>query len=81
MVNEAIKKLVKYGLDTGLIQEEDRIYATNQILDVLKLDEYGESETEIGEGSLEETLKELLDYAHESGRSPAGRQCSVPGFI
>ena len=52
MVNEAIKKLVKYGLDTGLIQEEDRIYATNQILDVLKLDEYGEPETEIGEVSL-----------------------------
>ena len=67
MVNEAIKKLVKYGLDTGLIQEEDRIYATNQILDVLKLDEYGEPETEIGEVSLEETLKELLDYAHEFG--------------
>ena len=70
MVNEAIKKLVKYGLDTGLIQEEDRIYATNQILDVLKLDEYGEPETEIGEVSLEETLKELLDYAHESGVLP-----------
>ena len=70
MVNEAIKKLVKYGLDTGLIQEEDRNYATNQILDVLKLDEYGELETEIGEVSLEETLKELLDYAHESGVLP-----------
>lgn len=42
MINEAIKKLVKYGLDTGLITETDRIYATNQILDVMKLDEYEE---------------------------------------
>ena len=38
MVYEAIKKLVRYGLDTGLITEVDRIYATNQILDVLKLE-------------------------------------------
>ena len=42
MVYEAIKKLVRYGLDAGLITEADRIYATNQILDVLKLDEYEE---------------------------------------
>ena len=70
MVNEAIKKLVKYGLDTGLIQEDDRIYATNQILDVLKLDEYEEPEADCGEINLEETLKELMDYAHESGVLP-----------
>lgn len=67
MVYEAIKKLVKYGLDTGLITETDRIYATNQILDVLKLDEYEEPREEYGEIDLEETLKELLDYAYETG--------------
>ena len=70
MVYEAIKKLVNYGLTTGLIEEEDRIYATNQILDVLKLDEYEEPETEFGEVNLEETLKELMDFAHESGVLP-----------
>ena len=32
MIYEAIKKLVQYGLDTGLITEVDKIYATNQIL-------------------------------------------------
>ena len=42
MIYQAIKNLVQYGLDTGLITEEDRIYATNQILDVLKMDEYEE---------------------------------------
>ena len=38
MVYEAISKLVQYGLDTGLITEVDRVYATNQILDVLHMD-------------------------------------------
>ena len=32
MINEAIKKLVCYGLERGLIGEEDIIYTTNQIL-------------------------------------------------
>ena len=45
MVYDAIKKLVQYGLETGLITEIDRIYATNQILDVLKMDEYEEPES------------------------------------
>ena len=44
MVYEAIKKLVCYGLETGLLEPEDRIYTVNQILDVLKLDEYEEPE-------------------------------------
>ena len=70
MVYAAVKKLVQYGLTTGLITDLDRIYATNQILDVLKLDEY--EETEIGEEEihLEEVLKELMDYAHETGVLP-----------
>ena len=67
MVYEAIKKLVQYGLDTGLIQERDRVYATNQILDVLGMDSYEEPETAVGEICLEEVLKELLDHAHETG--------------
>ncbi|MEG0987920.1 MAG: UDP-glucose--hexose-1-phosphate uridylyltransferase [Clostridium sp.] len=67
MVYEAIKKLVKYGLNTGLITEVDRIYATNQILDVMKMEEYEEPAEEYGEINLEETLNELMDSAHESG--------------
>ena len=67
MVYEAIKKLVQYGLDTGLIQERDSVYATNQILDVLGMDSYEEPEIAEGEICLEEVLKELLDHAHETG--------------
>ncbi len=67
MVCEAIKKLVQYGLNTGLIKERDEIYARNQILDVMGMDEYEDPGEITGEICLEEVLKELLDAAHETG--------------
>lgn len=67
MVYEAIKKLVQYGLDAGLIEKVDRTYAVNQILEVLHLDEYEEPQQEYTDVNLEETLKELLDFACEQG--------------
>ena len=66
-VYEAIRNLVQYGVNTRLLQESDRIYATNQILEVLGLDEYEEPQGACREISLEETLDALLDYAHETG--------------
>jgi len=70
MVYEAIGALVQYGLNTGLITEADKIYATNQILDVLKMDEYEEPQVTGGEIDLESVLKTLMDYAHETGVLP-----------
>jgi UDPglucose--hexose-1-phosphate uridylyltransferase len=67
MIDTAIAKLVAYGLQTGLVPPEDQIYVTNLILDVLKLDDYSEPTETIGEVDLEETLKELLDFAVEQG--------------
>ena len=67
MVYEAIKKLVQYGLNTGLIRERDEIYARNQILEVMGMDEYEDPGEISGEICLEAVLKELLDYAHETG--------------
>ena len=67
MVYEAIKKLVTYGMETGLISEEEKIYSSNLILDVLKLDDYEEPEENYEKVELEPVLKELLDYAVEKG--------------
>ena len=67
MVYDGIKKLVQYGLEAGLICEGDRIYATNRLLEALHLDEYEEPVQEYRNVSLEETLRELLDYACEKG--------------
>lgn len=67
MIYEAIHALVQYGRTVGLIEKEDEIYARNRILRELKLSEYEEPTGELRELSLEEILKELLDYAAETG--------------
>ena len=67
MIEEGIANLVQYGMEQGLLQEEDRIYAINRILEVLKLDDYQEQEQVPEHPDLEETLNELLDYAAEKG--------------
>ena len=41
-VYEAIAALVQYGIDTGLTPECERIYTTNQLLEVMQLDDYEE---------------------------------------
>ena len=64
-----VARLVQYGLESGLIPEEERIYSTNQILEVMKKDDY-EAPTveEVGtEIDLADTLNHLLDEALENG--------------
>lgn len=63
MIYEAIRNLTEYGKRAGLIEPEDEYYARNQLLRTLGLDVYEEPEEPAGEISLEDTLKELLDYA------------------
>lgn len=69
MIQESIKKLVEYGLLTGLIEEEDRIYTTNRLLELFGLDELedggGDAATAVED--LEAILKDMLDYACEKG--------------
>lgn len=66
MIDKSIKKLVCYGMEKGLFTERDRIYVTNRILEILNLDEY-DCEEEFTNVNLEDTLKELLDFAVEKG--------------
>lgn len=67
MIYNSIKKLIQYGLETGLILEDDSVYATNRILEVLQEEEYEEPQETYSNVDLEETLKELLDYAAQKG--------------
>ena len=57
MISKAVKDLVSYGLKTGLLKEEDAVYARNQILDVLRINEYEEPKAEGEEPELEEILR------------------------
>lgn len=66
MLSENIKKLVQYGIDTGLMPECERIYATNLLLEMFHEDDYEDVEI-AGEIVLEDVLKELLDEACARG--------------
>ena len=71
MITKNIASLVNYAIASGLIEEEDKIYATNRLLELFGIEEYEEQETEPisspAEFPLEETLGEMLDYAAEKG--------------
>ncbi|MBQ5431083.1 MAG: UDP-glucose--hexose-1-phosphate uridylyltransferase [Lachnospiraceae bacterium] len=67
MLNESIKKLVEYGISTGLTPECERIYTTNLLLAMFHEDEYTDPEVDLSDLSLEPILKDLLDEAVARG--------------
>ena len=69
MIQKNIRKLVQYGLQTGLITEADKIYTTNRLLELFHLDEPedGEEEPGMSVDELEEVLSAMMDYAYEQG--------------
>lgn len=68
---QKIGELVQYGMATGLLKSElDAIYARNQLLECLGLDEYEEVASDFAynpedKEALARILKPLLDYAAE----------------
>ncbi len=80
MIQKDIRKLVSYGLKTGLVSKEDEIFTVNRLLELFKLDDiteeamtmsseellFTDEETESGE-KLEALLSRMLDYAYEAG--------------
>ena len=67
MLSKNIKKLVQYGIDTGLTPECERTYTTNLLLEVFHEDDYEDVEITGEDICLEETLKALLDEACKRG--------------
>ncbi len=66
-IDNTIKQLVDYGVRNGLVEEADKVYVSNRIIEALKLDSYEPGEdTEVCD-ELEAMLKDILDYAVESG--------------
>lgn len=66
-IEELIARLVKYGEVTGLIEKEDKIYITNRLLMLFKVDEAFEGDPgDVKADDLEEILKGMLDYAYEN---------------
>ncbi len=67
MLSESIRKLVQYGIDTGLTPPCERRYTVNLLLDAFREDEYEEPEEIPHDVDLEQTLKELDDEAVRRG--------------
>lgn len=68
MIQDDIRQLVAYGMETGLVHREDEIYTANRLLELFELDELEESSGEIQDGSdLQSILGRMLDYAYEKG--------------
>ncbi len=66
MRDQAIKDLVGYAVRTGLIEESDRTWAANALLEAMRLDSWEEPQ-EARERPLEDILRELLDDAAARG--------------
>lgn len=67
MLFENIKKLVQYGIDTGLTPECERIYTTNLLLDLFGEENYEDTDIQGEEINLETVLGALLDEACKRG--------------
>ena len=63
-----IGKLVDYGVQTGLVAEEDRFYITNRLLELFRLDGMDDlPHVWTADDSLPATLGEMCDYALAHG--------------
>ena len=62
----AVEDLILYAEEAGLVEAADRVYATNRVLEVLKLSDFA-PEAHTRETSLEAILGAVCDYAVEAG--------------
>ena len=78
MIKERILELTEYGYVTGLVQEEDKVFTINQLLELFQLEDLEDEVVEAckkrapmtqesAEAALEDILAEMLDYAAEHG--------------
>ena len=78
MIQENILELVKYGLSTGLVDPEDKVYTINRLLELFQVDEIEDAvfekvenlpawTQEEAEEKLEGILEDMMTYAYDNG--------------
>lgn len=67
MINTYITELVNYGIRNGLIDELDRVYSINRLVELMELDEYTAPETVPSERPLNLILEDMMSWAFEHG--------------
>lgn len=66
MIDKLINELVTYGIKQGLVVGDDKVYVTNQLLELFGLMKF-EEETVDTERPLADILEDMMKYAHENG--------------
>lgn len=66
MINRLIKELVQYGVRTKLVDNEDRVYVTNRLLELFGQMEFTE-EAVLEERPLANILGDMCTFAYENG--------------
>ena len=66
MINKLINELMKYAVDSHLVEDDDKVYVTNRILELFELMEFEEENIDTVR-PLNEILEDMLAYAYKNG--------------
>lgn len=67
MIDQLISELVTYGLQNGLVDFADKVYVTNGLLELFKLQDYQESTDAEKPRELHFILEDMLTFARTQG--------------
>jgi len=66
MINRLINEIIAYGVRSRLVEEEDKVYLTNRLLELFGLLEFSE-EVILEERNVADILNDMCKYAYENG--------------
>ena len=84
MIQNAIRRLVRYGLQTGLVEKEDEIYTTNRLIELFGLDSpevQGEQADGAAENGAEASGKQIDGAAEEVSVDAADETGNLEGIL
>ena len=67
MIYITIQKLINYALKNDLITQDDIYVVRNQLMEIFKLSNWEETDTEYTNETIDEILEFLIDYACKNG--------------
>ncbi len=67
MINHEVNRLINFALRKGLICKEDKLYSSNLLLELLKIDAFEPEEINEDLETATNILKNILEYAIEAG--------------
>ena len=84
MIQNAIRRLVRYGLQTGLVEKEDEIYTTNRLIELFGLDSpevQGEQAGGAAQNGTEVAVKQIDGAAEEVSVDAADETGNLEGIL